>query len=110
MPAFVVLDFDFVVLYLVFVAFDFAFVVLALDFELVFDLEPFFFFFVVLSFSADDLSELDFLPAFVLSSRLSGFVLLGFAVLGFVMLGFVVPEFVFSDFVLYSAVVSGGAI
>ena len=54
MPAFVVLDFDFVVLYLVFVAFDFAFVVLALDFELVFDLEPFFFFFVVLSFFADD--------------------------------------------------------
>ena len=52
MPAFVVLDFDFVVLYLVFVAFDFAFVVLALDFELVFDLEPFFFFFVVLSFFA----------------------------------------------------------
>ena len=50
MPAFVVLDFDFVVLYLVFVAFDFAFVVLALDFELVFDLELFFFFFVVLSF------------------------------------------------------------
>ena len=90
MPAFVVLDFDFVVLYLVFVAFDFAFVVLALDFELVFDLELFFFFFVVLSFSADDLSELHFLPVFVLPARLSGFVLL--------------------DFSLCSAVVSGGAI
>ena len=49
MPAFVVLDFDFVVLYLVFAAFDFAFVVLALDFELVFDLELFFFFFVQFS-------------------------------------------------------------